>query len=386
MSDDTINILEQESKVFEVKNQHKQKNKVAIVLILIISLLFGGIVLYLNIGVKEKTETQIDIASVANSSQKMEHVDTSTQSETYREAFIQNDINRAKALDKNESMLPGLLGRDSETPKEAELPKEIAQIPLNEPQKEPVNIAVNTDTSFVQQVDYTPPMDRQSGFTQWLAYDQFSPGRMQIVRTSTKKEEDRSRTIEEIAEGGPAKIVITPGEMLYGVMEMGITSTQPDTPAVAQIVSGKYSGAKLIGGWRAGEDSLRVQFNKIVFEDPESGETITESITAFAVNPETYFPGVLSDINYHTLERYVKLAASSFMEGLGEVKSAGGTTYTYGNDNNPGQFIRNYSTKDQMFIAGGHIASKLGSMWANDFNKPPTIKLNPGHPIGIAVL
>ena len=87
--------------------------------------------------------------------------------------------------------------------------------------------------------------------------------------------------------------------------------------------------------------------------------------------------------------RWGGLVASAFLEGLGSAKRYSGaqsTIYGYGNDTTDQMVWNEYSVEDQSWIAAGKVGEKAGKIFEKGFDRPPTVRLESGTPVGVLVL
>lgn len=176
--------------------------------------------------------------------------------------------------------------------------------------------------------------------------------------------------------------MIKSGSILFAVLDTALNSDQPGTPVLATIVAGKYRGAKLLGAFQAEKDRLVIKFNTMTLKKVDH----SIAINAFAINSITAQNALASSVNHHYLMRYGSLFASAFLQGLGD---------SYGNYQNPCEnslfcYVSPNSLaptragfKQAMVnglgTAGGSVADRL----AENFDTPPTIKVNQGSGMGI---
>lgn len=172
------------------------------------------------------------------------------------------------------------------------------------------------------------------------------------------------------------------GDMYYSIVGTAINSDVP-SPVIATIVSGKHRGTKLFGLFSRFEKRLIVKFDRAVLPD---GTEI--NIEAYAIDPETTEASVASRVNSHIFPRWGGLIASSFLEGLGEAKKySGAETLDNSFGEATGQVVYNeYSVSDQAWIAAGKVGEKASTIFAQNFNRPPTVYLETGSAIGILIL
>ena len=182
-----------------------------------------------------------------------------------------------------------------------------------------------------------------------------------------------------------ASLAIQPGDMLYAVIDTGVNSDVPSA-VMATVASGKYRNARLLGKFQRFEERIVLGFSRIVLE---SGEEI--QLEAYAVDPSTSEASVASSVDTHFLSRWGGLIASAFLEGLGEAKRFSGAQSTvYGGGfagQSSDQMVWNsYSPSEQAWIAAGKVGTKASKIFEKNFERPPTVYLESGMPVGVLVL
>lgn len=182
----------------------------------------------------------------------------------------------------------------------------------------------------------------------------------------------------------PPSVALKPGDLLYAIVDVGVNSDVPSA-VLATVTSGTYRNARLMGGFQRHDERLVLAFNRVVLP---TGETI--QLEAYAVDPSTSEASVASSVDTHFFSRWGGLVASAFLEGLGTAKRYSGAQSTiYGNSNgeNTDQMVWNtYSVEDQAWIAAGKVGEKAGKIFEQGFDRPPTVRLASGTPVGVLVL
>lgn len=373
-----------DEKVLEDSSKKKKKrrgSRIMYILLALIALFFGIVWLYLHFAMTPDDPTYINQSEVTRAGSNVENTGTRSDSEAYKSAFKEEDNERADEAERQgHSSIPRLLG-DVEPEKPAPEPE-----PEPAPAPAPQEPVIPTPPPAPV---YTPPLQSQLELGRYLN-SQYTPGSISIdgkVAGAERKRKTREEPVPIVQtdEKKLAGLGITPGTILYAVVDIGANSDQPGTPIMARIVSGEYAGAKFIGGFKLMDEKLVLRFNKAVVKN-KKGEDEIFSVSGYAINPQDYSPGVASSVDTHFIERWGGLIASSFLEGFGEAKSRSGTRYSYGNDNNPGMWDIDYDVADEMWIAFGKVGEKLSDKFSNNFNRPPTVTIQPGEPIGILMM
>lgn len=175
--------------------------------------------------------------------------------------------------------------------------------------------------------------------------------------------------------------VIKAGDIMFAVLDTAVNSDEPG-PVLATIVSGKYKGAKLIGGLQPlGQKAQKIvlSFRTMSLNSVEK----TISINAVAIDPNTARTALSSDTNNHYLVRYGSLFASSFLEGLGQVIQTSGSKIFVNSNGSTTIDNTGLDTAEKVMSAFGKVGQQWGQAIAPEFNRPPTIKVYSGVGLGI---
>jgi type IV secretory pathway VirB10-like protein len=94
-------------------------------------------------------------------------------------------------------------------------------------------------------------------------------------------------------------------------------------------------------------------------------------------------------VDTHFFSRWGGLIGAAFLEGLGTAKRYSGAQSTmYGSAAGVAdQMIWNsYSPEDQAWIAAGKVGEKATRIFERNFERPPTVYLEQGTPVGVLIL
>jgi type IV secretory pathway VirB10-like protein len=183
----------------------------------------------------------------------------------------------------------------------------------------------------------------------------------------------------------PQTVLVKAGTIYPAILKTGVNTDEPG-PVLAQIVSGPYKGATLIGqvttGGNSRAESVALQFNLL---NPVQGDRSIQ-LQAYAINPDTSRTGLASDVDHHYLERYGMIFASAFLSGYGQAVAQSGSTVT--TNALGGTTISNpVRTPDQISkIALGQVGTTVGQAIGQNANMPTTIRVNPGTSVGVLVM
>jgi hypothetical protein len=193
-------------------------------------------------------------------------------------------------------------------------------------------------------------------------------------------ESEPSVEMENLQEKSPSSAFLpAPGSLLYAVTEVAVNSDVA-APVLAQVAAGPLKGARLLGAFQLGGDALSIRFTKLM---PQGQSPI--DIEAFAVDPRTNSPSVSGKVDRHFLERWGGLMAASFLEGFGEAMSNRGTTvHAYGD-----VIVADKGAVDLDDVsleALGRVGSRAATQLEKGFDRPPTVTIPSGSPIGVLIV
>lgn len=202
---------------------------------------------------------------------------------------------------------------------------------------------------------------------------------------------DGSRQLAQIVSGNSGQIVDPlkpfPGTVLYAEMVSEANSDSPG-PVLARIQQGPLTGATLIGQFKAGTETLVIDFRRMTVVKNEGGRQIAKTIDieAYAVDADKLGTGLATDVDRHLFQKIALTAAMTFVQGLGNAVGQSGATVSR---DQTGTTIAypTLDTKQQLLVAGGQTAGQIGSIVQREFgNRPTTIKVRSGTPVGILFL
>ena len=176
--------------------------------------------------------------------------------------------------------------------------------------------------------------------------------------------------------GASGKVIIAAGSVNYAQLLTKIDSDVPG-PVLAQVLSGPFSGARMIGSVQKEKDFVVIKFNTVV------KDTVSYRIKAVAVDQNTTLAGMATSVNHHYVEKFVLPAAAAFLTGYSAAlaqppqqqtaTAGGGVTATQSQS----------STKQSMF-QGLQVASQSVSGALNTMaQEPTTIIVAKGTTMGI---
>ncbi|MGC1854096.1 MAG: TrbI/VirB10 family protein [Candidatus Aquirickettsiella sp.] len=185
--------------------------------------------------------------------------------------------------------------------------------------------------------------------------------------------------------GSPAAGIRAPavkaGTIMYAVLLTAVNSDEPG-PVLAEIVQGKFKGARLMGTLSNQGQKVLLSFNTLTL--PKLSESI--AINAVAIDENTARTALSSDTNNHYWLRYGTLFASAFLQGYGQSFLDYGNNYSGAVVINPSNQPIDLKPRERIFVGLGEVGQQYSSALRNIFNTPPTVKVFSGTPMGILFL
>lgn len=169
-------------------------------------------------------------------------------------------------------------------------------------------------------------------------------------------------------------ILAQPGHIAFGELLTAMNSNEPG-PVEAEIVSGRFKKAHVLGGFKREKDRLVIQFNEMTWDHQ------SYAISAYAINAKTARTYVATSVNHHTLARWGSLIAASFLGGVDNALDEANTNETLGN----GYAVVTQQLTDGEIplYAAGNVGNVLTPILAKRFDEPPTVREAQGAPIGL---
>ncbi|MGB8807656.1 MAG: TrbI/VirB10 family protein, partial [Candidatus Rickettsiella isopodorum] len=171
------------------------------------------------------------------------------------------------------------------------------------------------------------------------------------------------------------------GTIMYAVLLTAVNSDEPG-PVLAEIVQGKFKGARLMGALSNQGQKVLLSFNTLTL--PKLSESVP--INTVAIDENTARTALSSDTNNHYWLRYGTLFASAFLQGYGQSFLDYGNTYAGAVVINPTNQPINLSPRERAFVGLGQVGQQYASALRSLFNTPPTVKVFSGTPVGILFL
>ncbi len=187
----------------------------------------------------------------------------------------------------------------------------------------------------------------------------------------------------------PGPPIIKAGTILFGSLVTSVSSDEPG-PVLANIVTGEFKGAKLIGSLQQTQDQSgldrpeKVQMNFSTMNLPDKARTI--GINAVAIDPDTARTALASHVDHHYLLRYGSLFASSFMEGYGSAVTQSGQIVSNLSTGSQITVSQELNPTEQIAAGFGQVGQRWGEQMDKIFDRPNTIIVNAGTSVGILFL
>ena len=201
-----------------------------------------------------------------------------------------------------------------------------------------------------------------------------------LAREAEERAAQEAANNATTSDEGIVNILIPAGTIEYAQL-MTEANSDAQAPILAQIVSGPYSGSRLIGSFEVQEDFLVLTFDTMVIDG------ISHPIEAMAINPETTTPGLVTDIDRRYFTRVILPAAAAFVEGMGEAIAEQGGTDVVVTGDVAVQSEPELDTEEQIFAGVEEAAGRISEILdENAENTNPLIRVESGTPMGLVFL
>lgn len=211
--------------------------------------------------------------------------------------------------------------------------------------------------------------------------DDKTKGKGGASSSSSSSSSSTSTTTPGAAETPP---LIKAGSIIFAVLDTAVNSDYPDSPVLATVVEGKFKGAKLLGklvttkGVSGQMDRVTLNFTIMNMD----AWTKSKTTTAYAIDPDTAKTVLASEVDYHYMQRFGALMATSFLSGYGNaVTSSGGSTTqsAFGTSTQNATL----SPSNKLAAAIGEMAKAVGQATKKYTERPPTVTIDSGVGLGI---
>lgn len=373
------------------------------VILFVLALIIGLFILF---GGKKEDPVRSRIASISDVT---ETPGTDQVSETMRTAIEEDNTRRLEeALRNDESTVPmpvttgrGQIPFELEKPEEEDplerwrrLQEEKIERAAQQPVPERNEPDVDTRTPAINELSKAMSQQMES-----ILNNQGIKGanikniaKLEFLEGLTKKQRDleaaeRKRQSELLASRGDGNgrdddddnaILLPAGTIEYAQM---LTEANTDVPGpiLAQIVTGPFKGARIIGSFEESYDYLTLNFDTIVLDG------VDYSANGVAIDTKTTLPGLATDIDRRYFKRVILPMAAEFISGFAEAVSDSGTTTVTVSGDTTTETTSNDRDNDQEVASGIATAGRELSSVIQEIkeNNPPLLRVRAGTPIGI---
>ena len=376
---DNFDLPPEDGEVQRKKPRQKASGKWRIAMIL--AFMLAGVVLsYLYLALSPEDELSSSVTSVPTSSGQSALVGGDQATERYNELLEQKNAEDLRAAqNSNDSFVPTPVFGEAEdigvVEEESVLPAPVRQEP----------VAVVSEVS----APATPAEHTELFAELFNSWNKIGQPGVQVYANSSGDEEGGTQEAvpanNVVASGEVVPVHnLSPGDMLYAVSQLEVNSDYPNSPVLAEIISGEYRGARLLGSFQRFEDRLIVVFNQLIL--PNKGGVI--SLTAYGVDPDIPATHLASSVDHHFLSRWGWKVAAGLGEGL--VASARGGAGTLIESNSLVSTVQqeSFTTDEKYATVVGEVLDEFRGFADENFRRAPTVTLNPwptGSPIGILI-
>jgi len=179
----------------------------------------------------------------------------------------------------------------------------------------------------------------------------------------------------------PLKVIVPAGNIVYSQLLMEANSDVPG-PIVAMLVSGPFSGSRVLGSFQRQEEYLTMRFTNYLSD--KDGNSIP--IDRPSCRSRHYsLVRWLTDVDHRYWQRIILPAAASFIEGMGNAIAENGTTTVTvsGSDTAIAEEDNNLDTKQEVSKAAAEAASKVGELLDEQSDVEILVRVRAGTPMGL---
>ncbi|WP_261763206.1 DotG/IcmE/VirB10 family protein [Asaia bogorensis] len=196
------------------------------------------------------------------------------------------------------------------------------------------------------------------------------------MRSATALTERAANTRDPAGQG---KTLLAAGRGIYAHTITAANSDQKG-PVLADVDSGPFTGARLIGEFDREDDRLVVHFTQLIIDDHDP-----LSVDARAIAPDTMETAVASEVNEHYLTRIALPTAAAFVQGLGQAMQSTNTQSYTGGLGGITSFTH-LTLPQQLGVAAGSAGQTLGQVLQKATPQQATVTLAANSSIGVLFL
>ncbi|WP_274643901.1 DotG/IcmE/VirB10 family protein [Pseudomonas serbica] len=164
------------------------------------------------------------------------------------------------------------------------------------------------------------------------------------------------------------------GSTVYSVLQIGVNTDEISPIRAVTVEKGRLEGAVLTGEPKRVGEKAQLTFTSMSL----NGRSY--SINAVALDVDTYRSVLADGVDNHTFERYSKLFAAAFVEGYADALS-GTQTITNTDGSSSSRKDPLPDTGAQIKVGIGEIGKKMSPIYAKEFDRPPTVTVEPNKSI-----
>jgi hypothetical protein len=200
----------------------------------------------------------------------------------------------------------------------------------------------------------------------------------QVEDDEVDEEEIPEYPSERIAKAAMTKTAVVGtvpvGSTVYSVLQIGVNTDEISPVRAVMVEKGRLEGAVLTGEPKRVGEKAQLTFTSMSL----NGKSY--AINAIALDTDTYRSVLADGVDNHTFERYSKLFAAAFVEGYADALS-GTQTITNTDGSSSSRKDPLPDTGSQIKVGVGEIGKKMSPIYAKEFDRPPTITVEPNKSI-----
>lgn len=201
----------------------------------------------------------------------------------------------------------------------------------------------------------------------------FPPAEENAARTSTTSSSATAATQNNaIAQPKP---IVQAGTIAYAQILTQANSDVPG-PVLAEIASGPLTGGRAIGQFQVAQRHLVLQFNRIMKDGVEY------TVQAYALDPGTTLPAVVTNIDNHYFSRVFLPAASRFIQGFAQAAVQQDQSVVVVGDSVVTNSQNKLNTRQQVLQGANEGAREVSQILERNADRPITISVAAGTRIG----
>ena len=203
-----------------------------------------------------------------------------------------------------------------------------------------------------------------------------------IQQKEEKRAQEEKKVLRDKEFGGSVskkgkrgQVIVSSGSIAYAQLLTEVNS-DIEGPVLAHILSGPFSGARIIGEAEVKGDYIVLAFSRVV------KDTVSYGVNGIALDENTTLAGQATDIDHHYFQRVLLPAAAAFVEGYGSALSETGTTVILTEGGTTTEVPK--PDHEESLYEGLEEASKsLSDMLDKGSSRPITVKIAKGTTMGI---